>query len=130
MIAVDTNVLVRYFVEDDAHQSAIARAFIEGELTSDRPGLVTIVAIVELGWVLQGVYGASASTVVEIIHKLLNAGQVVVEQADAVEAAITRLHSDLADALIHEIGKSKGCEKTVTFDRRFAQMRGVELLKG
>ena len=55
MIAVDTNILVRYIVADDKDQSARARSFIEDELTADRPGLVTIVAIVELGWVLQGI---------------------------------------------------------------------------
>ena len=72
----------------------------------------------------------SVQVVVDIVRKLLSAGNLVVEQADAVERAIAHPHEDLADALIYEIGRALGCERTVTFDRRFAQMRGVELLKG
>ena len=130
MIAVDTNILVRYFAEDDPVQSARAAAFIEQELSQDCPGLITMVTVVELNWVLQEVYGAPPNTVAEIVRKLLNAGQVVIEQADAVEAAIALPHEDLADALIHEIGRAKGCTKTVTFDKRFARIGGVELLTG
>ena len=128
MIAIDTNVLVRYIVGDDPTQSALAARFIETELTPETPGFVTLVAVVELSWVLRGLYGASAETVTTILRTLLASPQIAVENPDAVERAITALRVDLADALIHEVGRSAGCEKTITFDRKFARTPGVELL--
>ncbi len=128
MIAIDTNILVRYFADDDAAQSALARRFIEGELTIERPGLVTVVAVVELVWVLQRVYGQSAASVRQTLLKLLDAGQIVVEHADIVKSALTHSHDEVADILIHETARIRGCEKTVTFDRRFARVAGVQLL--
>lgn len=130
MIALDTNVLIRYIVGDHPAQSALAATLIEDELTPDRPGLIAVVAIVELSWVLRGLYGASAQTVREIVHGLLGSRQILVENAAVVERAIGVAHEDLAAALIHEVGKAAGCENTVTFDRRFARLAGVERLGG
>ncbi len=129
MIAIDTNVLVRYVVGDDHSQSAIAASFIETELTPERPGFISLVAVVEFSWVLRRLYGASADTIATILGTLLASPRIVVESPDAVERAIASPHDDLADALIHEVGRAAGCEKTVTFDRRFARSLGVELLK-
>jgi predicted nucleic-acid-binding protein len=128
MIAIDTNILVRYLVKDDADEAELAATFIERELTSERPGFISIIALVELGWVLRSGYGASAAAVSDAVRKLLDAAQLVVERADEVEAAIARPHEDLADLLIHEIGRAEGCEQTVTLDRRFARLPGVKLL--
>ena len=130
MIAIDTNVLVRYVVGDDPLQSEIAAHFVETELTPERPGFISLVAVVEFSWVLRRLYGASAETVTTILGTLLASPQIVVENPDAVERAIAGPHSDLADALIHEVGQAAGCGKTVTFDRRFARAEGVELLGG
>ena len=51
MIGLDTKVLVRYIMQDDARQSAQATTLIEA-LTVDEPGFVSIISVVELGWVL------------------------------------------------------------------------------
>ena len=58
MIALDTNVLVRYLVDDDAEQAQAARTLLEG-LTAERSGFVCREVIVELVWVLQRTYGTS-----------------------------------------------------------------------
>jgi predicted nucleic-acid-binding protein len=128
VIAIDANVLVRYLVGDDPTQSEIAAHFIETELTPERPGFISLVAVVEFSWVLRRLYGASAETVTKILGTLLASSQIVVENPAAVERAIASPHDDLADALIHQVGRAAGCEKTVTFDRRFARAEGVELL--
>lgn len=127
MIALDTNVLVRYLVEDAAAQAAVARRIMEDTLTPTSPGFVSVVVLVELNWVLDRVYGCSGEQVVSIFAELIASPTLVVEQAAAVAAAIAQPHSDLADCLLHEVGKAQGCERTVTFDRKFARLAGVEL---
>ena len=127
MIALDTNVLVRYLVEDDAAQAVVARRVVEESLTPAAPGFVGLVVLVELAWVLDRVYGCTADQVASIVAGLIASPTILVEQAAAAASAITQPHPDLADALLHEVGKAHGCERTVTFDRKFAKLPGVEL---
>jgi predicted nucleic-acid-binding protein len=129
VIAIDTNILVRYLLRDEPAQTALARTFIDRELSEENPGFVAIVTIVELDWVCRRVYGITEAGVGDAIRKLLEIRQLVVEEAEMVEQALDRESGELADALIHAAGKAAGCSKTVTFDRRFARMHGVERLK-
>ncbi len=128
MIAVDTNILVRYFADDDPLQSELARQLLEDTVTSDAPAYVTMVALVELIWVLEDIYKVTPASIRDIVAKLLVAPQILVEQADAVDRALKLKHADLADSLIHETGKALGCRQTLTFDKKFARLAGVALL--
>ena len=129
MIAIDTNVLVRYLIGDDSKQAERARQLIEEELTAEAPGLIGLAAIVELNWVLVKVYGVQPKVVRAIVGELLIAPQIVIEQAEIVKRALALELPDLADGIIHQSGKAAGCAKTVTFDRRFARVADVELLR-
>lgn len=128
MIALDTNVLVRYLAQDDAAQAAAATRFIESELSARRPGFVSSIVIREIVWVLESCYNLERANVSAIVEGLVSARQLVVENAAAVKAALAHDGADLSDAIIHEIGRARRCEKTVTFDRKFARLHGVELL--
>lgn len=130
MIAIDTNVLVRFLVQDDPVQGALARRLLEDEATPETPGYVTVVAVLELDWVLRRSYGFSARAVTEVIGQLVTAPNLVFEQAEAIEHALVSAHGDLADHILHWIGAAQGCSRTVTFDRKFARLEGVELLGG
>ena len=127
MIALDTNVLVRYLVQDHPEQAAIATRIIEDELTPSEPGFLSLVVLVELSWVLDRIYRCPARQVANIIAELLASPTLLVEQSGVVAAAIARPEGELADNLLHEVGKAHGCAQTVTFDRRFARLPGVEL---
>jgi predicted nucleic-acid-binding protein len=70
MIGLDTNVLVRYFAQDDPVQSRKASALIES-LTAERPGYVTQVALVEVAWVLGRAYDAGREEIAQVIDTLL-----------------------------------------------------------
>ena len=61
MIGLDTNVLVRYIMQDDPKQAALANKLIEG-LTAATPGYVSLVAIVELVWVLESAFHLTRRT--------------------------------------------------------------------
>lgn len=129
MIAVDTNVILRYLVQDDDEQAAIANHVLEDVLTPEQPGFVTIVAVLELDWVLRSKYLFSTEIVNTTIRRLMGSANLVFEQARALESALTSRHGDLADNILHRIGQALGCTHTLTFDKKFARLPGVELLK-
>lgn len=128
MIALDTSVIVRYLVEDDPKQSAAAVRLIERELSADEPGFLSTITLVELARVLESTYRRSAPEIRLAFTKLLNATALLVEDPAVLQAALSHEKQDLSDALIHEVGKANGCTKTMTFDRKFARLGGVELL--
>lgn len=130
MTGLDTNVLVRYIMQDDAAQSAKATKLIES-LTREKPGFVTLVSVVELVWVLSSAYGLTRGQLSKALDALLHARQLVVDQADQVVRAL-RIYSagsaDFADCLIERTAAQAGCEATMTFDRAAAKSAGMTLL--
>lgn len=129
MIALDTNILVRYFVGADDPETKRAAALIEQDLTSDEPGYVSAITLCEIIWVLRNRYRFGYEARGAIIRLMIAAAQLELEHQDCVVAALDSRHADLADAIIHHIGLKRGCLKTVTLDRKFARLAGVELLK-
>jgi len=129
MIGLDTNVLVRYATQDDAQQSALADRAIEA-FTEDAPGFVSSVVLAECTWVLRRVYRVGSPEIASFVRHLLDAREIVVERADAVRRALTTTNGDerFTDALTIEIGVDVGCDYTLTFDRRAAELPGARLL--
>ncbi len=131
MIGLDTNVVVRYLVQDDPRQSATATPLIERELSPDRPGVLTAVVLCEIAWVLEESYETPRPELLAILEGLLGVKQLVVEQAEpawrALRAARTA-GADFSDALIGQVVAAHGGKKTVTFDRAAARLPGFELL--
>jgi len=129
LIAVDSSVLVRYLVQDEPDQARLATAFFEERLSDRQPGFVSLVVLLEMIWVLRRGYRRPAEDVAEAVAGLLQARQIHLEHRDAIEAALAGDAADLADRIIHELGKKAGCTETVTFDRWFARLDGVSLLE-
>lgn len=127
MIAIDSSVLVRYLAQDDEAQAARATRLLEEELTPSDPGIVTVTALLETSWVLRRNYGQEWDAIYAIVSRMLAASNLVVEHADSVALAIEE-RARFADSLIHLTGRALGANRTVTFDRKFARMEGVELL--
>jgi predicted nucleic-acid-binding protein len=130
MIGLDTNVLVRYLAQDDPAQSARATGIIEGRLSGENPGFVSIVAMVETVWVLERAYGLSDDNIVAAIERTLQADVLVVEREQEVFAAMTALEEgrgSFADALIGALGAAAGCSATLTFDRKALRLPEFEL---
>lgn len=130
MIGLDTNVVVRYLVQDEPEQSAAASTVIDA-LSEKTPGFLSLVTVVELHWVLQRAYKLSTTRCAELVEGLLNARELRVDQDSIVRAALTKSRDgiDFADAVIAELGRVSGCEYTVTFDRRAAQSDEMRLLE-
>jgi len=127
VIGLDSNVLVRHLVQDDAVQSRKATEFIERRLTPENPGFVSTVAIVELVWVLERAYGMPDVEIAAAVERLLQADSLVIESEQDVFTAMITLKEGLgsfADALIAAIGIRAGCLHTVTFDRKALRLHG------
>ncbi|WP_027059223.1 PIN domain-containing protein [Mesorhizobium loti] len=130
-IGIDTNVLLRMVLNDDAEQRVKALAFGES-LKEDKFGFVSLIVLVELGWSLSSRYRLPKEQVLAAIQRLLKIRTLVFEDFDAIVIALERSnlpHVDFADALIAEHNRNLGCSHTVTFDQRAARaIAGMELL--
>jgi predicted nucleic-acid-binding protein len=130
MIGLDTNVLVRYIMQDDPKQSARANALIES-LTAKAQGYVSLVSVVELYWVLTSCYGLSKAQVSQALDALLRLKEITVEQSEQVLRALRVFEhnkADFPDCLIERCCVAAGCEKVVTFDAGAAKHAGMVIL--
>ena len=130
MIGLDTNVLVRYFAQDDVEQGK-ATDLIES-LTVDRPGYVTQVALVEVVWVLARAYGLERAEIAQVIETALRTKELLIEAAEMIWKALrlyTASSADFADCLIERACHEAGCDYTATFDKTAAKTAGMRLIK-
>jgi predicted nucleic-acid-binding protein len=130
VIGVDTNILVRFFVQDDPPQSARALRFIASR-SSDDPGFVGHIVLCELVWVLEYSYRLPRERIFEALELIMLSEQLkVAEPQQDVWAALHEYQAgaDFADALIASTNLRLGCEHTVTFDRKAARRPGFQAL--
>jgi predicted nucleic-acid-binding protein len=131
MIGLDTNVLVRYIMQDDAKQSPQATKLMES-LDTDHPGFISLVSVVELYWVLTTCYDLSGQQVKQALESLLRTKQIIVDRADQVLRALRVFDegkADFADCLIERTASSAGCTETLTFDVGAAKHAGMQLIR-
>lgn len=120
MIGLDTNVLARYFVEEEGADPATqaqrqaARQLIE----SGQPLFLPKTVALELEWVLRGYYGFAAEQVLQVFAQLLQHPCLELEDRPVVEQALAGVRGglDFADALHH--ASCRGCETLASFDDR------------
>jgi predicted nucleic-acid-binding protein len=130
MIGLDTNVLVRYIMQDDLKQSPLATRLIESRSVDSR-GFVPLVSVVELFWVMSSAYELDRGQLIAAFEALLRTKELVVERAEIVWKALRIFQSanvDFADCLIERSAAAAGCERTMTFDRGAAKSTGMTLL--
>ena len=130
MIAVDTNVLLRYlYRKDDPSQSERAAALIDGAAAQGQPVFVSVVVLCELVWTLKGAYRLHHTDLGALLHQLLTfAGEAarpvfLIEHEDEVRKALDEYatgSAGFADYLIGRIAHSAGAITTYTFDRHAA----------
>ena len=122
MIALDTNVLARYYVaSSDAatqKQSIAAKKLLE----SGKPLFASKSVLLELEWVLRGYYKCTVHDVLVVLRHLLALSHLELEDRVAVEMATAALEDgfDFADALHH--ASARHCSSLATFDdKKFAR---------
>ncbi len=132
MIGLDTNVLLRYLVQDDPAQSPRAAEIVERRLTRQDPGFVSLVCILEIVWVLGSLYKRSRGEIAGHIEMILAADTLEVQNEQEVYQAVIALRNEsgtFEDALVGALGAWWGCSATLTFDQNAAKrLHGFQLL--
>ncbi len=119
MRALDTNVLVRALVQDDAAQSRRAEACLAAQQV-----FIPVTVILELEWVLRSRYGYSSRSIADALERLAILENAVVGEQAAVVAAAGKMRQgwDFADALHHAL--AAGCDDFATFDTKLSRRAG------
>jgi len=131
MIGLDTNVLVRYIVQDEPKQSRLAVRCIEKRCTSEFPGRINLIVLCELSWVLARGYKYDRKTVSAVIRRILSSPELSVEENEAVWRSLKLYEqgtADFSDYLLGAVNHRHGASPTVTFDRKAAKETFFELL--
>jgi predicted nucleic acid-binding protein len=116
MLAVDTNVIVRYLTGDHPRQSIKARALIDSEDI-----FVCTTVLLETEWVLRSVYGFAPAQVCKALRAFAGLTRVSLEDPALAASALDRVDGgmDFADAL--HLGRADACNAFVTFDERLTR---------
>lgn len=127
MIAIDTNVLVRYLVCDDAEQAEAARALL-AKLSSERPGFICREVTIEVVWVLERAYQLPRDQIATVLDELIATEGLLIEAADDVSRAASAYRqggADFSDLMILAAAKRVGARPLHTFDRTLARLEGA-----
>ena len=131
MPALDTNVLVRYVVEDDPAQLAAARRLIRRCVGEGLALFVPVTVVLELEWVLRSSFGFAKHDVLMTMSSLFSAAELTFESERALEVALQLFRkgsADFADCLHVALAVQAGEEPLWTFDKAAAKVSGAQLL--
>lgn len=127
MIALDTNVLVRFLVQDDPAQSARAAKLIERAVARNEALFVSDLVLCETVWVLLSAYRVPRAEVADLLAQVLKASHLAFRDAEALLRALrafVRGKGDFTEYVIREHALIAGCDDVATFDRALLKEKG------
>lgn len=128
MIAADTNVWARAYLNDDVTQAMKARSVIEAECQHGGV-FVPLIELAELFWVLRSRW--KKETVLQTLGHLVETEGVVVEAPMVVAKALKEARDSavsFADLLIAHVALANGAKQMITFDKSFGRQPRVRRL--
>ncbi|MBT9594834.1 MAG: type II toxin-antitoxin system VapC family toxin [Vitreoscilla sp.] len=131
MIGIDTNILLRLWLNDDLAQNKRIDALLAAH--GDMPGslLVTDVVLMEAVWTLKSAFEQDKQAQLTAVRSLLEETAFALEDREAVVAALSLFEAGscgFADCLIVAKHARLGCDFTATFDRGMRKLPGVKVL--
>jgi predicted nucleic-acid-binding protein len=132
MPALDTNVLVRYVVQDDSGQLAAAKRLIDRCVGEGQSLFVPVTVTLELEWVLRASFGYVKDDVLLVLSNLFSAAELTFESERALEVALQLYRegsADFADCLHIALASDAGEQPLWTFDKGAAQVPGAQLIR-
>jgi predicted nucleic-acid-binding protein len=127
VLGLDTNVLVRLLVSDDAAQTRKARELVERCAGRGEQVLISLPVIVEAEWVLRSRYEMGKGDILALFRDLLAVRELTLENDSSIEEALFHWQdsrADFVDCLIVAHHRRLGCSRTATFDARAARLPG------
>jgi len=131
MPALDTNILVRYVVQDDSAQLAAAKRLITRCVEEGQSLFVPVTVMLELEWVLRSSFEFGKDDVIQVVSSLLSAVELSFESERALEVALHLFRestAEFADCVHVALASQAGEQPLWTFDKRAARVPGATLL--
>jgi len=132
-IVIDTNLLIRYLVNDDNRKARIVDTLLKKAGKGDIQILMPSVVIAELVWVLESFYKMETAEIADLVDSILNTPGLTVSDDSIVRSALKRYRTsgvDLVDAWIAAFAKEKGAGEIHTFDKKhFKSIDGVAVVQ-
>ncbi len=132
MAALDTNVLVRYLIQDDARQGYLAKQLVGAALMRGESLFIPITVLLELEWVLRSNFEFPKDQIIFTLCSLLAAKELVFESEASLEVALELFRqnkADFADCIHVALTHAAGQTPLWTFDKTAARLEGAKLLK-
>lgn len=129
MIAIDTNVLVRYLVNDEPERAAAARDLLSAA-SRQEPVFLCREVVVETVWVLKRAYRFSRARIAEVLMELVAVDGLIFEAEDDVAeaaAAYRRGGAGFSDLMILAAARRNDAQPLFTFDQQLAALDGAAL---
>jgi predicted nucleic-acid-binding protein len=131
MPALDTNVLVRYIVQDDPSQFAAAKRLVSRCVAEGRALFVPVTVVLELEWVLRSSFAFGKDDVLMTLSSLFSAAELTFESERALEFGLQLFRkraADFADCIHVALAVQAGEQPLWTFDKGASKTRGAQLL--
>lgn len=119
MIGIDTNVIVRYIVQDDPQQAKAATKLIEQSCNSVNAGFINHIVLCEIVWVLRRNYKLDKASICQVIEQIMRTDKLMIEDIQLVWKALQTFKdfkADFADRLLGQKNLQAGCQYTATLD--------------
>jgi len=131
MIGLDTNLILRYLIQDDPKQTRQANHVFDRQLSDENPGFISLVTVLEIVWVLRSLFKRTPAQIAAHLVLLLAADTLEVQNEQQVFEAVFALKrgtGEFEDALIGALDAWAGCSTTLTFDRKAARLPHFRLI--
>jgi len=128
---IDTNVLIRYIVQDDLRQSQKSTQFLEEHCSVETPGHISLIVLCEVVWVLRSAYGYAKDEILKVLQLILSTPEFTIESSVVAWGALRQYKlgkADYPDFIIGQLNRINGCVATVTFDQKAGQSNYFQLL--
>lgn len=131
MIGIDSNILLRLWLNDDPAQNERLDALLAVHGRKPASLMVTDVVLAEAMWTLRSAYGQDKAAQLTAARSLLGESAFTFEDRKAVERAVALFENSscgFSDCLVCARSDALGCEFTATFDRKMRKPPGVRVL--
>lgn len=131
MIGVDTNILLRLWLDDDPAQGRRIDTLLAEHGSAPGSLLVTDVVLAEAVWTLRSVFAQDKAAQLSAVRSLLDEAAFAFEDRDAIGRAVAMFESascGFSDCLVVAKHAHRGCDFTATFDRGMRKLPGVRVL--